>query len=277
MKTFRLVLIVIFSFLLVGSVFGAARQTRQLNVHFLNVGQADSILIQTPNRQTVLIDAGTHDAGWSVVKYLLALKIKRIDVLIATHPHEDHIGGMPEIINSFTIGQVYMPKVGHNTRAFEDTLQAIQAKGLKINTAKAGLALRIDPALNTEFLGPNETEYEDLNDCSAVLKLTYGKTSFLFMGDAGKVAERQILQAGFNVKADVLKVGRHGSNAATTGEFLNIVTPAYAIISVGAHNDFGLPSKNMVARLKKMGVRYFRTDENGTVVIRSDGQKISFM
>jgi competence protein ComEC len=155
----------------------------ELKVHFIDVGQADCILIQAPNK-TMLIDAGNNADSNLILSYLKNLKINKIDVLVGTHPHEDHIGSLDSVIDSFDIGAVYMPKISTNTKTFEDVLLSIQKKGLKVTTAKAGVVLDLGEGVKAEMFAPNSDKYEEINEYSAVIKLTYGETSFLFTGDA---------------------------------------------------------------------------------------------
>lgn len=248
----------------------------QLKVHFIDVGQADSILIQTPEGKAMLIDAGNNDDGDLVVSYLKSQGVKKIDVLVGTHPHEDHIGGMDNVIYSFDIGKIYMPKAASTTRTYEDLLTAIKSKNLKVSTAKAGIAIDIDPKVKIEMLAPNSEAYDDLNNYSAVIKLTYGKTAFLFEGDAESSSEKEMLEKGYELKADVLKIGHHGSSSSTTPEFLSAVSPKYAIISVGKNNDYGHPAKATMDKLKAANIAVYRTDECGTIIAASDGANISF-
>lgn len=183
----------------------------KLKVHYIDVGQADSILIQTPGGKNMLVDAGNNEDANTIVSYLQSQGVQRLNVVIGTHPHEDHIGSLDTIITTFDIGQVVMPKVQANTRTYKDVITAIANKGLKITEAKAGLLLDLGPGVRAQLLAPNETNYKDLNNYSAVLKLTYGKNVFLFTGDAQDISENEILNAGDDLKADVLKVGHHGT------------------------------------------------------------------
>lgn len=245
-----------------------------LAVHFLDVGQADCILVQTPAGYNMLIDAGNNaDAGF-ITSYLDSLGIKRLDIVIGTHPHEDHIGSLDTIIHRYYIGQVYMPKVTTTTKTFEDVLLAVKEKALRISTAKAGATITLDPEVKMEFLAPNSDNYDDLNDYSAVLKLTYGKTSFLFTGDAEAVSENEMLAAGYDLSSDVLKVGHHGSDSSSSETFIRKVSPKYAVISVGKGNSYGHPSPIILNRLKNYGIEILRTDLDGTIVITSDGKTI---
>ncbi len=253
-----------------------------LRVTYLDVGQADSILIQVPNGKNILIDAGNNEDAELITSYLKKQGIRRLDVVIGTHPHEDHIGSLDKVIQTFEIGQVIMPKVTTNTQTYKEVLTAIQNKGLKIKEAKAGLKLELgptdaeNPQMSAEILAPVSGQYEDMNNYSAVLRLVYGKNTFLFMGDAEDVSEKEMLASSVNLKADVLKAGHHGSNSSTTQEFLNKVNPKYAVISVGKDNTYGHPTPSTLSRLKKSGIEVYRTDEMGTIIAESDGTKISF-
>jgi len=201
-----------------------------LKVHFLDVGQADSILINAGSA-VMLVDAGNNADADNVVNYIKAQGIKKLDYIIATHPHEDHIGGMDAVVNAFDIGKVIMPKVQSNTKTFEDLLRAIAGKGLKITSPVPGTKYSLGEAEFT-ILAPNGSDYEDVNDYSVVVKLQFGKTSFLLTGDAGVQSEGEMLLKGFDLKADLLKVGHHGSHYSTSDEFLKAVSPKFAVISV---------------------------------------------
>lgn len=248
---------------------------KKLKVHFIDVGQADSILIQTPDGKSMLIDAGNNADGQAVVSYLKGQGVSKIDILVGTHPHEDHIGGMDNVINSFEIGQIYMPKVSHTTKTYEDVLTAISRKGLKITSPTPGSTFSLGEVRFT-ILAPNSSTYEDMNDYSIVLKMEYGNTSFLFTGDAEQVSENEIIAKGYNLKADVLKVGHHGSSSSTSQAFLDKVSPKYAVIMVGSDNNYGHPHKETMDKLEAKGIPVYRTDENGTIVATSDGTNITF-
>lgn len=247
----------------------------KLAVHFISVGQGDSIFLQLPGNQTMLVDAGPNEAGSTVVSYLQKQGIKKIDYLVATHPHADHIGGMDTVIQAFEIGKVYMPRVTTTTENFESVLRSLQAKGLKITPAKAGLTVIDQGGLKINFLAPCSSGYEDLNNWSAVLKVQFGNTSFLLTGDAEAESEQEMLFSGANLKADVLKVGHHGSYSSTTPTFLKAVSPKYAVISVGAGNDYGHPHQETLAKLVNAGVKVYRTDRDGTVIFVSDGKTLT--
>lgn len=246
-----------------------------LQVYFLDVGQGDSTLIVTPKHQYILIDAGNNDQGKNVVKYLTHLGVKTLDVMIATHPDADHIGGLDDVLKAFDVKEVYAPKVSHNTVTFEDFLTAVKNEGRTIKTAKAGVSLELE-GINAEFLSPINDYGDELNDWSAVLKVTYKETSFLFAGDAEYSAEKDMLAGNSNLKADVLKVGHHGSKTSTSKAFADAVSPRYAIISVGK-NNYGHPDSGILARIKNINAVAYRTDKQGTITAVSDGKKITFV
>lgn len=246
----------------------------ELVVHFIDVGQAESIFIQLPNSQSMLIDAGKNSSGDLVVDYLKQHKIKKIDYLVGTHPHEDHIGGIDDVIKKIEIGKFYMPKVSHTTKTFRNVIAAAQAKKLNIRPAKAGVEIVNQPGLKIDILAPLRDEYEALNNYSAVIKLTYGDRSWLFTGDAEALSEQDLLQHNANLKADVLNVGHHGSVTSTTDEFLQEVAPRLAVISAGKDNDYGHPHQEVLKRLQEAGIDIYRTDSQGTIVITDDGTNI---
>ncbi|MBC7341776.1 MAG: MBL fold metallo-hydrolase [Clostridia bacterium] len=247
----------------------------KLQVYFLDVGQADSILVKFPGGQTMLVDAGNNDDGPGIVSYLKQQGVKKIDYLVATHPHSDHLGGMDTVINAFPIGKVYMPKVAHTTKTYEDVLRAIQANGLKVTAARAGVSVLQDGALSVSLVAPCGSGYEDLNDWSAVVKIKFGSTAFLLAGDARGPSESEMLTSGADLKADVLKVGHHGSRHSTTSAFLKAVSPKYAVISVGAGNPYGHPAPETLAKLEGAGIQVFRTDRDGTILAESDGKTVT--
>lgn len=239
-----------------------------LLVDFIDVGQADSILIRNQD-QVMLIDAGTNKAGDTVVNYLKELGITKINYLVGTHPHEDHIGGIDDVINNFDIGQIYMPKMETTTKTFEDVLEAIENKNLTVTAPNKGDKIELGQAVGT-FMTDPILDKDNLNLSSLVMRLEFGNTSFLFMGDAEKENEETINWP----KTDVLKVGHHGSNTSSSKKFLEQIEPEYSIIMVGKDNSYNLPKQETIDNLKSIGSEIYRTDENGTIKIISDGNHL---
>jgi len=245
-----------------------------LRVHFLDVGQGDCILVQLPNGQNMLVDAGKNESAGTIVEYLQERGIARLDYLVGTHPHEDHIGSLDQVIKKFPTGEIYLPKVAYNTRTYRDLLEAIAGKGLQVTTAKAGVSILEEGGLSVRILAPLGSSYEDLNNYSAVIKITYGEISFLLTGDAEEQSEKEMLESGAQLRANVLKVGHHGSRSSTSQDFLSRVKPEYAVISLGADNEYNHPHQTTLTKLKKAGVEILRTDERGTIVFITDGKNI---
>ena len=242
-----------------------------LKVHYLDVGQGDSIFIELPNNETMLIDAAESYQSENIINYLKYLNYQKIDYVIGTHPHTDHIGGLKDIINTFEIGKIYMPKVVSTTKTYESLLMAIKDKNLKINTAKAGTSIIDTDALKINILAPNNSTYTELNNYSAVTKITYGTTKFLFMGDAEKLSENEIKE---DVTADVIKIGHHGSNTSSSIDFIKKVNAKYGIISVGLNNKYNLPKEETITNWENSGTKIYLTSTNGTIRASSDGTNI---
>lgn len=242
-----------------------------LKVHYLDVGQGDSIFIELPNNETMLIDAAESYQSENIINYLKNLNYQKIDYVIGTHPHTDHIGGLKDIINTFEIGKIYMPKVVSTTKTYESLLMTIKDKNLKINTAKAGTSIIDIDTLKINILAPNNSTYTELNNYSVVTKITYGTTKFLFMGDAEKLSENEIKE---DVTADVIKIGHHGSNTSSSIDFIKKVNAKYGIISVGLNNKYNLPKEEIITNWENSGTKIYLTSINGTVRASSDGTNI---
>lgn len=239
--------------------------------HFLDVGQADCAVIELPNQRFMLIDAGEAKDSSTIIEYLKTLKVKKIDYIIATHPHADHIGGLASVIKEFDIGAIYMPKVVATSKTYENLLTTISEKNLKIKTGKSGVEILNEENLKINIVAPNQEKYSGYNNYSIVLKLTYGNTSYLFTGDAEKISEQEITD---DIASEVLKVAHHGSDTSTSEEFLKKVAPKYAIISVGAGNKYNHPAEITISKLQKYTNNIYRTDLNGNIIVKTNGQDI---
>ena len=241
-----------------------------LSVHFIDVGQGDCIYINQ-GEYNMLIDAGNNEDGEKLVSYLKSLNVNGFDYVIGTHPHEDHIGGMDDIINNFEIDNYYMPDKLSTTKTFEDVLDALDAKGLSYNVPKIDDEFKLGDATFKVIYSGDDTN--DINDSSIVLKMTYGDNTFLFTGDATSNVEEIILNK--DIKSDVLKVAHHGSSYSSTTEFLDKVDPKYAIISVGTNNSYNHPASITLQKLSNRDITVYRTDLDGTIIFTSDGTNLS--
>lgn len=237
-----------------------------LEIYYFDVGQADCIFVKN-NGECMLIDAGNNADGKLIVSELETLGVEKIDYLLGTHPHEDHIGGLDDVIYSFDIGKIYMPKRQANTKTFENVLDAVSSKDLKISTPNVGDKFSVGEAI-CEIVSV-ASDADDTNDSSIVVLMTFGKTSFLFTGDIGKEIEEDVSFQDI----DVLKVAHHGSRYSSSEEFLQETLPEIAVISCGLDNDYGHPHEEAVKRLEDIGAEIYRTDKQGTIYIKSDGSK----
>lgn len=241
---------------------------KYMRLHYIDVEEGDSIFIELPNEKTMLIDAGEAVEGKKVINYIKQLGYSNIDYVVGTHPHTDHIGGLAQVINSFDVGKIYMPKVISTSKTYENLLNTISMKGLKIQTAKAGVNIINEDNLLIDIIAPNSDSYSDLNNYSVVIKITYKNSKFIFMGDAETISENEILT---DVTADIVKVGHHGSNTSSGQNFVSRVNAKYAIISVGSDNNYNHPNMDIVDRWENSGAKIYRTDLNGTIIVTTDG------
>lgn len=241
-----------------------------LFVYFIDVGQADSILIRN-NGKNMLIDAGNNADGKKLVDYFKSLEIEKFDYVVATHPHEDHIGGMDDIINNFKIDNYYMPDKMSTTKTFEDVLDSLINNNLKYDVPLKDEEFDLGDSNFKVIYAGDETN--DINDSSIVLKLRHGNNTFLLTGDATSNVEKTLLNE--DLKSDVLKIAHHGSDYSTTDEFLNKVDPKYTVVSVGSKNSYGHPASSTLKKLDKKNIKLYRTDLEGTIIFKSDGENIN--
>ena len=248
--------------------------TKTMKVYFINVGQGDATYIKMPGGEDVLIDGGRQGQGDEVVAFLKSKKVDDIEIMIATHPDADHIGGLDEVLKAYKVETIYAPKVSHTTEAYKNFLKAVKNEKRTIKTAKAGVKLAVK-GVTAKFVGPvKDYGKSDLNNWSAVLHVTYNKNKFLFTGDAEKASEADMVKAKQTLQADVIKVGHHGAKTSSNTDFLKVVKPKYAVISVGK-NSYGHPTKDVLNRFKGVKASVYRTDKNGNVSISSTGTKIT--
>lgn len=237
----------------------------------------DSILFIQGDK-TMLIDCGTKSKGSTVIDYLKSIGITKIDVLIGTHPHDDHMGGMAEVINNFQIGTLYAPDTSNNnitTSWYLEFLDAVDQKNINWIYPNPGDNFNLGEA-TVQILAPNSKEYESLNNYSIVTKITYGAVNILSMGDAEKLSEDEILKNGLNVQAQIIKAGHHGSNTSSSEDFINAVNPQYALISAKRGNTYNHPIKSVMQLFERKNIKVYRTDESGTIIMTTDGTSINF-
>lgn len=244
----------------------------QLQAHFINVGKADSILL-VQGEHAMLIDGGNQADEDIVAGYIKGLGIDTLEYVIATHPHEDHIGGLTKVIRSFKIQNFILPDVTHSTQAFENMLDAAERKGLKFGKPDLPTTYSLGEA-SFQILAPNSSDYEQLNNYSVVCKATYREVSMLFCGDAEAVSEKEMLEKEYDLSATLLKAGHHGSNSSNTAEFLAEVQPQVVVITVDETDRTGGPGKTALQSLRETGADIYRSDEDGNIIALSDGQTL---
>lgn len=263
-------------FILFFNLNNNANFKNKMIIHYIDVGQGDCILIQV-NNKNLLIDSGPSTNRKYLLNYLKKINIKKFDYIIATHPHDDHIGNMDTIIKRYNVEKFYSPKVTTSSDTFDSLLSALVDKNLKINVLKKGSSqINLGKNVTLKVLSPSKDFTSDnLNNYSPIIKINFLNNSFLFTGDAETSDENLVLFENNDLKADVLKVGHHGSSTSTSLDFLNSVDPSVAIISVGKNNSYGHPSQKVLSLLDESNIKTLRTDISGTIIVISDGKNIS--
>ena len=252
-----------------GRIAGLNPEGGPAEVHFIDVGQGDSIYIRTPS-QDILIDAG--ERGDTVVDYLKGQNVDDLELVIGTHPHSDHIGGLVDVLEEIPTEEVVDPGVVTTSKTYEDYLTLIDARDITFTEGRAGMKRTFEDGTVLEIFSPASPDEDDLNEASVVAKLTYGKISFLFTGDAGTKSEKEMLKSGYPLKSTVWKAGHHGSSTSTSDDFLEAVSPEAAVIPCGAGNSYGHPHKETLEKLEAADIDIYRTDIMGTIVAETDGK-----
>lgn len=242
-------------------------------VHFIDVGQADAALVLCDGK-TMLIDGGNRDDSDLIYAYLKKLSVTHLDCIVATHAHEDHIGGLAGALNFATAETALCPVTKYDSKVFSNFVKYLEEQGKSITVPKPGDTFALGSA-QVQVLGPINAA-KDTNNTSIVLRIVYGNTSFLFTGDAEREEEQDILNAGYTLKSTVLKVGHHGSDSSTGYPFLREIMPQFGVISVGKGNSYGHPAEETLSRLRDADVTLYRTDLQGTIVCTSDGETVTF-
>lgn len=253
-----------------------------LDVHFIDVGNADAILISCDGEYT-LIDAGESIVGEKVVDYLMKQEVDRLKYVVATHPHSDHIGGIPDVLNAFTVDAILLSPAIHTSQAYTDMLKTIEKKNIDAYIPQIADTYPLGKAQLTVY-GPEKDWGNNLNNASLVIRLVYGTSSFLFTGDMESDAEAALIKNTKMIKSNVIKIGHHGSSTSTSKDFINKVKPEYAVISCGEANGFEdanyeHPHQTVLSRLKVYGIlnklNIYRTDEHGNVIFHTDGDTLT--
>ncbi|EOU2096423.1 MBL fold metallo-hydrolase, partial [Clostridium perfringens] len=247
----------------------------KLMISYMDVGQGDAAYIKV-NGNDILIDAGPRSNSKELLEQLKAKNIDDFELVIATHPHEDHIGGMVDVFKEYEVKAFYSPKITHTTKTYENLVKAVKDEGLKTKELKGGMVIDLGEGAKFEVFTPQKSEYEELNDYSPIMKLSFGDTSYLFTGDAEKLAEEEALaKYKTSLDSDVIKFGHHGSSSSSSNAFIEAVSPKYGIISCAKDNKYGHPHRETLDIIKKYNIKTFRTDTDGEIILTSDGKSIN--
>ena len=276
-KILNMLMAFIMSFGISGSNVNPADipENSNFEVHFIDVGQADSALIECDG-ETMMIDGGNVADSNVVAAYLKKEDVTELNYVVCSHAHEDHVGGLSGALSVTKADNIYAPKTEANTKAYKNFKKKAKEQNVETKHPNVGDEIQLGSS-TVEFLGPVDENGKDLNSTSIVLKITYGNTSFLFTGDAESDEEEEILNSGADLKSTVLKVGHRGSRTSTSYPFLREVMPQYAVISVEKGNSYGHPNEETLSKISDAGLEVYRTDESGDIVMTSDGNSINIV
>lgn len=244
-----------------------------VKVHFIDIGQGDATFVEIMG-QTMLIDAGEKEHAETIVEYLRSYGVEKLDYVIATHPHEDHIGGMGEVLSAFEIASFYMPDKKLVTKSFLHMMDEVKNQGITPTLVKSGMVLQFSADIRMEFLSPNRDTYLNPNNYSPIMRLVVGNNAFLFTADAEELIEQEVLRLGVPLEAQVMKVPHHGSKTSSSTAFLEKIAPRYAVVTSGLGNDHNLPSPEILERYEALGIQVLLTEEMGSVVFGSNGKEV---
>ena len=247
-----------------------------VKVHYIDVGQGDAIFIQI-DKTNILIDAGEEDQSQIVIDYLKTYGVTTLDMVFLTHPHEDHIGGMGDVLNNFTLKEFYATNKVLTTRSYERMEKSLKAQGKAINPLVADMEFTFAEGVTLSILSPGKESYMNPNNYSPIMRLSAGNCAFLFTGDAEELVEIEVLRTGKNITANVLKASHHGSMTSSSPAFLEKVDPDYIVVTSGKGNDHNLPSPEILDRYKDTGTKVLLTEEMGSIVFSTNGKEIRLL
>lgn len=246
---------------------------KPVKVHFIDIGQGDSIFIEVLDKK-ILIDAGEKEHAQTIIDYLKTYDVEKLDLVFLSHPHEDHMGGMGEVLSAFEIGEFYMPDKELVTKSYERMTDALSEKGKTINHLKGGMKFEFGDTIKMDILSPNKEFYMNPNNYSPIMRLSIGNNAFLFTGDAEEIVETEVMRLGVELSADVLKAPHHGSKTSSSLQFLEKVSPTYIVVTSELGNDHNLPSPEILERYEEIGARTILTEDRGSVVFGADGNEV---